>query len=104
MIGTPQVDQVVEPTLHLIVVVGHIGHEVRVFAVFLEQNTVLIIAEIGGTEPGGAILVVQVTLLAHDLKRAGDGRRAVFVDLVKAALAKPGIERGTKIALSSSTV
>ena len=96
MIGTPQVDQVVEPTLHLIVVVGHIGHEVRVLAVFLQQNTVLIIAEIGGTEPGGAILVVQVTLLVHDLKRAGDGRRTVFVDLIKAALAKPGIERGTK--------
>jgi len=96
VIGAPQVDQVIEPTLHLVVVVGHIRHEVRVFAVFLEQNTVLVIAEISGTEPSGAILVVQVALLVHDLKRAGNGRRAVLVGLVEAALAKPSIERGTK--------
>ena len=41
----------------LVPVVGDVGQEVRVLAVGLHEDPVLVVAEVGAAQPGGAVLV-----------------------------------------------
>ena len=57
VVATPDVDDMVN-ALELIPVIGNVGGEVGVLTIGLHQNAVLVVAQIGGTEPQGAVLVV----------------------------------------------
>jgi len=92
VVGAPDVDEMVEPAGELVVVIRAIAHEIRVFAVALDQDAVLLVAECGGTEPGGAILFVQVTLRIERLERPVDSGFALVVLLVQAALREVPVE------------
>ena len=72
VVGTPDVDDVVD-ALELIPVIGNVGGEVGVLAVGLDQDAVLVIAQVGGAEPQGAVLGVEVAHLVELLKSAVDG-------------------------------
>ena len=72
VVGTPDVDDVVD-ALELIPVIGNVGGEVGVLAIGLDQNAVLVIAQVGGAEPQGAVLGVEIAHLVELLKSAVDG-------------------------------
>jgi len=77
----------VEAALALVEVVGDVGGEVGLDAVLADHDAVLVVAELGGAEPGGAVLDVEPALLAKPLERAVD-RAAVGERL----LAGPDVE------------
>ena len=56
VVGTPDVDDVVN-ALEFIPVIGDVGGEVGVLAVGLDQDAVLVVAQIGGAEPQAPSLV-----------------------------------------------
>ena len=95
VVGTPDVDDVVN-ALELIPVIGNVGGEVGVLAVGLDQDAVLVIAQVGGAEPQGAVLGVEVTHLVELLKGAvnggGAGGLALGVLHVQRTLGVPTIE------------
>ncbi|HEX9357028.1 MAG TPA: hypothetical protein VF933_24830, partial [Streptosporangiaceae bacterium] len=55
----------VEPPGPLVQVVGAVRSEVRPAAVALDQHPVLVVAEVGGPQPDGAVALVDVALLAQ---------------------------------------
>ena len=95
VVGAPDVDDVVD-ALELIPVIGNVGSEVGVLAVGLDQDAVLVVAQIGGTEPQGAVLGVEVAHLVELLKSAVDSRGAGGLALgvlhVQRALRVPAVE------------
>ena len=97
MVGTPQIDQVVEAAHHLVVVVGHVAHEIGGLAVALDEHAVLVVAQIGRAEPQGTVLFVKVALLAHGVQGAGHGALAVLVLNVQRALGEPLVEGGAEV-------
>ena len=96
VIGSPDVDQVGEAPLDLVVVVRHVGEEVRELAVFLDENAILLIAESGRFEPGRAIFLEDITLRVHRLKGAVDSGLPVLVGNIERALGEPGVKRSTE--------
>ena len=95
VVGAPDVDDVVD-ALELIPVIGDVGGKVGVLAVGLDQHAVLVVAQIGGTEPQSAVLGVEVAHLVELLKSAVDGRGAGGLALgvlhVQRALGVPAVE------------
>ena len=95
VVGAPDVDDVID-ALELIPVIGNVGGEVGVLAVGLDQDAVLVIAQVGGAEPQGAVLGVEVTHLVELLKGAVDGGGAGGLALgvlhIQRALGEPTIE------------
>ena len=95
VVGAPDVDDVVD-ALELIPVIGNVGGEVGVLAIGLDQNAVLVIAQVGGAEPQGAVLGVEVAHLVELLKSAVDGGGAGGLALgvlhIQRALGEPTIE------------
>ena len=95
VVGAPDVDDVVD-ALELIPVIGDVGGKVGVLAVGLDQHAVLVVAQIGGTEPQSAVLGVEVAHLVELLKSAVDGRGAGGLALgvlhVQRTLGVPTIE------------
>ena len=95
VVGAPDVDDVID-ALELIPVIGDVGGEVGVLAVGLDQDAVLVVAQIGGAEPQGAVLGVEVAHLVELLKSAVDGGGAGGLALgvlhVQRALGVPTIE------------
>jgi hypothetical protein len=65
VVGAPDVDDAVEAPLELVQVVGDVGGEVGVDAVVAPHHPVLLVAEGGGAEPQGAVLFVEVAVLAQ---------------------------------------
>ena len=96
VVGAPHVDDVVD-ALVLVPVVGHVGGEVGVLAVLLHEHAVLVVAEVGGAEPQGPVLLVEVALLAQAREGAVDGTRAARVLLVEGALGEPDVEGGAHV-------
>ena len=72
VVAAPDVNYVVH-TLELIPVIGNVGSKVGVLAIGLNENAVLIVAQIGGAEPQGAFLLVEITHLVELLEGAVDG-------------------------------
>ena len=95
VVSAPDVDDVVD-ALELVPVIGDVGSEVGVLAVGLDQDAVLVVAQIGGTEPQGAVLGVEVAHLVELLKSAVDGGGAGGLALgvlhVQRALGVPTIK------------
>ena len=95
VVGAPDVDDVVN-ALELIPVIGNVGGEIGVLAVGLDQDAVLVVAQIGGTEPQGAVLSVEVAHLVELLESAVDGGGAGGLALgvlhIQRALGEPAVE------------
>ena len=72
MVGAPYVHHVVEPARELVDDVGAVRAEVRVRAVGPHDHAVLVVAEGGRSEPGGAVGVVGVVGGAQPLHRRRD--------------------------------
>ena len=72
----------------LVSVVGQIGQEVGRFAGVAHQHPVLVVPELGGTEPGGAVLLKHVPAFLEPLVSGPDAVRIEF------ALAEPAVEGG----------
>ena len=91
VVGAEQVDAQVEAALPLVEVVGGVGGEVGRLAVALDEDPVLVVAEVGRAQPDRAVLLEDVALLAQPgqppLDRAG---------LVQRALGEPDVEVGRK--------
>ena len=95
VVGAPDVDDVVD-ALELIPVIGNVGGEVGVLAVGLDQDAVLVVAQVGGTEPQSAVLGVEVAHLVELLKSAVDGGGAGGLALgvlhIQRALGEPAVK------------
>ena len=95
VVGAPNVDDVVD-ALELVPVIGNVGGEVGVLAVGLDQDAVLVVAQVGGAEPQGAVLGVEVAHLVELLESAVDGGGAGSLALgvlhIQRALGEPTIE------------
>ena len=87
VVGAQHVDRVGGTALELEVDVGEVRSEVGVLAVGLEQHAILVVTEVGGAEPGRAVLLEDAALGAGAVDRGDDGSR-----LVQAQLARPQIE------------
>ena len=76
--------------------IGNVGGEVGVLAIGLNQDAVLVVAQVGGAEPQGAVLGVEIAHLVELLKSAVDGRGAGGLALgvlhVQRTLGVPTIE------------
>jgi hypothetical protein len=94
MVGAPQVDDVVEATVVLVIVVGDVGGEVGVRAVGLLKDAVLVVAPVGGTEPDGPVGVVHVTRVPQGCNGSFD---RVRLALVQRVFAEPDVEVHTHV-------
>ena len=88
VIGAPDVHEAVEPSLELVDHVRAVGGEVRGLPVRADHHAILVVAELGRAEPGGALGVVDVAALAKPLDRRGDG-----AGLLERMLGRPRVER-----------
>jgi hypothetical protein len=59
MVGAEHVDAQIESALPLVQVVGEVAGDVGGLAVTLDDDAILIIAELGGAQPGCAVLLVD---------------------------------------------
>ena len=92
VVGTPDVDHVVD-TLELVPVVGDVGGEVGVLPVRLDEDAVLVVTEVGGTEPQCALNVtIEVAELVEPLKGTVDGGGPVLALGVERALGEPHVK------------
>ncbi len=66
VVGAPDVDHAREAALVLVEVVGDVRGEIGVEAVLPLHDPVLLVAELGGTEPLGAVLQVDVAVLLQE--------------------------------------
>ena len=80
MVGAPDIDQNVETTLFLPIVVRNVGREVGVVAISLAHNAVFLVAVLGRLEPHSAILLVDVTLVLQVANAVF--KRALAVELI----------------------
>ena len=96
VICAPNVDQVGKASLDLVVVVRHVGEEVRELAVLLDEDAILLVTESGRFKPSRPIFLKDIALRVHRLEGAIDGGLPVLVGNVERALGEPGIERGTE--------
>ena len=87
VVGAEHVQRGLEAALELVQEVGDVGGEIGRAAVLADHDAVLFVAEIGGAEPGGAALLVQVAVLAQPVDRVLHG--AGFLEI---ALGEPGVE------------
>ena len=72
MVAAPDVNHMIH-ALELIPVIGNIRSKVRVLAIGLDKNAVLVVAQIGRAEPQGAFLLVEITHLVELLEGTVDG-------------------------------
>ena len=87
VIGAPDVDQVLPTAFELAAVVGEVGQKVGGVAVGLHEHAVALVAEVGGPQPRGAVLLVHEPALA-EIGEHGRDRAA----LVQRALREPRVE------------
>ena len=91
MIGAEDVDQVVEAAHPFVVVIGDVGGKVGFGAVLPHDDPVLLVAEVTGLEPGGAVLAIQHAALVEHGQRLVD---AVVLD--QAVFRVPAVEMHTE--------
>ena len=72
VVRAEHVQQALEATFALVEVVGNVGREVGLRAVFADHDPVLLIAELGRPKPGRAVLLVKAALAAQACERAVD--------------------------------
>ena len=82
VVGAPDVDEELVAPVELVAVVGEVGEQVGRLAVGLHQHAVLVVAEVGGAQPGGAVRV-----------EGGAPRRAGRRSVSSTAPTRPGSAR-----------
>ena len=88
VVGSPDIDDAIVATLQkLVVMVGDVRGEVGRLATTSNQNVVLVLAQAGGHEPGSALPLGKVALLAQKLHS-----RLIVAGVKEALFAKPDIE------------
>ena len=87
VVRAEHVEQPAAAALELVAVVGDVGQEVGGLAAGADQHPVLVVAEGGGAQPGGAVGLVD---LAARLQLPDEGVQDVAV--VQRALGEPGVE------------
>jgi hypothetical protein len=65
VVGTEHVDAQVEAALTLVEVVGDVAGDVGGLAVTLDDDAVLVVAVVGGAQPGRTVLLVDLAVLAQ---------------------------------------
>ncbi len=60
MVGAPDIDDAVIAALQFVHVIGDIGGEVGMLAVFTDYDPILLVTEVTGTEPPGAALFIKM--------------------------------------------
>ena len=88
VVGAPDVDEQLVAAGELVPVVGDVREQVGGLAVGLHDDAVLVVAEVGGAQPHGAVLLEDDAVLAQVGQRGVD--RA---GVVEALLAEPRVER-----------
>jgi hypothetical protein len=86
MVGTEDVDHVVEAAQHLVAVIGDVGGEIRVGSIGLDERPIGVVAVVGGAEQG--LLAVFPILGCLALRWF----QPALID--HALLAQPGESRG----------
>ena len=89
VVRTPDVDEELEAPVVLVAVVGDVGQQVGGLAVRLHEDAVLVVAEVGGAQPGGAVLLEDDTPLAEVVERGVD-----LSGVGQRLFAGPGVELG----------
>ncbi len=87
VVGAPDVDELVEAAAELLADVADVRGEVGRLAARAEDDAVLVVAERGRAEPGGAVLLVDVAACAERVHGTLDPAL-----VVEAGLALPDIE------------
>src|SRR5262249_4572023 len=80
MVGAEHNDQPIEPALPLVQVVRQVSADVRGYSVALDDNTVLVIAEVSRSKPNRTVVLVDVSHLAKSSHSALHG--PAFVQVV----------------------
>ena len=96
MVGAQHVDAQVESTLALVEEVGDVAGDVGGVAVGLEDDTVLVVPERGGTQPPRALGLVQVAVALERLDRPVNGARGEHGVLMGIDV-KDGAELGERV-------
>ena len=91
VIGTPDVDDLVESAIELVHVIGDIGCEVGSLTILASHHAILFVTEIGRTKPQGAALFINIAIVLQARDRGFD---QAFV--VQRALRKPAVEVDAK--------
>ena len=73
MIGAEHIDCSCGTTLELEIDVGEVGRKVGRLAICFQQHAILVIAERGGAEPGGVVLLEDVSFAAGAVDRCRHG-------------------------------
>ena len=68
VVGAPDVDEQLEAAGELVAVVGDVGQQVGGLAVGLHEDAVLVVAEVGGAQPDGAVLLEHHPAVAEVLR------------------------------------
>ena len=68
VVGAPDVDEQLEAAGELVAVVGDVGEQVGGLAVGLHEDPVLVVAEVGGAQPDGAVLLEDDPAVAEVLR------------------------------------
>ena len=77
VVGAEHVDAQIETALALVQVIGEIARDVSVLAVALDHDAVLVVAKSTGAQPGCAVLLVDVAVLAQPCDRLLDATAGV---------------------------
>ena len=91
VVGTPDIDDVREPALDLVSVVGDVGRKIGVVAVSAKHYAVFFISKLGTAKPPGAFAFIKKPGLFERLNGAAHG---FAVD--QALLREPGLVGHTK--------
>ena len=83
VVGAEHDDVCVEAALALVEVVAEVARDVGGLAVGADDDAVAVVAELGGAQPDGAVLLEDVAQLAEALDGALDRARLVQVVLVE---------------------
>ncbi len=87
MIGTPDIEQMIEASSKLVEYIGDIRRKVRLDAVFAHHHAVLFVAVVRALEPPGAVLQIGVSCCLQCVERPVDG--AVVAQM---SLGEPAVE------------
>jgi len=91
VVGSPDVDGMIEAPLDLVEEVGGVRHEIGGPAVGADEDAVAVVAELGGTEPDGAVLLEGDAGIPQPVE--GFGQLAAVVERL---FREPGVRNGPR--------
>ena len=88
VVGAPDVDEVLPPAVELVAVVREVVAEIGGGAVGLHEHAVALVAEVGGAQPGGAVVLER----RRRVRRRSSSTASTSPRLVQRALREPRVE------------